>query len=123
MPATIFPSTLGFIWGIPTAETGISVESVRQNNTTQVFEQKDNQGQDIAVVTYNAKAEITIAGEVIGSFAAQVGKSIVVANLIALGGVAAGLVICRAIEFTQAREAMQKVSITATMYPLIPAGP
>jgi len=74
MPATIFPATLGFVWGVPTAETGISVESVRQNNTTQVFEQKNNQGEDVAVVTYNPKAEITVAGEVIGSFTAQVGK-------------------------------------------------
>lgn len=121
MPATIYPSTLGFTWGIPTPEAGISVESVRQNNTTQVFEQKDNQGEDVAIVSYNPKAEITIAGEVIGTFAALVGKKITVANLVSLGGVAAGLVICRAIEFTQAREAMQKVSITATMYPLIPA--
>jgi hypothetical protein len=121
--ATIYPATLGFTWGIPTPETGISVESIRQNNTVQIFEQKDNQGQDIAVVTYNPKAELTIAGEVIGTFAAQVGKGLTVANLLTLGGVETGLVICRAIEFTQAREAMQKVSITATMYPLIPAGP
>jgi hypothetical protein len=121
MPDTIFPSTLGFTWGVPTPETGIAVESVRQNNTVQVYEQKNNVGEDIAVVTYNAKAEITVAGEVTGTFAALVGKSITVANLLSLGGVAAGMVICRAIEFTQGREAMQKVSITATMYPLIPA--
>jgi hypothetical protein len=121
MPATLFPSTLGFTWGVPTPETGMAVESVRQNNTVQVFEQKNNVGEDIAIVTYNAKAEITIAGETTAAFADAVGTKITVANLLAIGGVAAGLVICRAIEFTQGREAMQKVSITATMYPLIPA--
>ena len=121
MPANVFPSTLGFTWGIPTAEAGMAVESVRQNNTVQVFEQKNNVGEDIAIVTYNPKAEITITGETTGTFADAVGAKITVANIIALGGVSAGLVICRAIEFTLGREAMQKVSITATMYPLIPA--
>jgi ribosomal protein L2 len=121
MPATIFPATLGFTWGIPTAEAGIAVESVRQNNTVQVFEQKNNVGEDIAIVTYNPKAEITIAGETTATFADTVGTKITVANILTLGGVPAGLIICRAIEFTQGREAMQKVSMTATMYPLIPA--
>jgi len=121
MPATIFPATLGFTWGIPTPETGMAVESVRQNDTVEVFEQKNNVGDIVAIVTYNPTAEITIAGETVASFTAAVGTKISVANLIALGGVAAGLVICRAIEFTQAREAMQKISITAKMYPLIPA--
>lgn len=119
--ATIYPSTLGYTWGIPTAETGITVSSVRQNNTVQVFEQKDNQGQDVAVVAYNQKAELTIEGEVVGTFDAIVGTKLTVANLLALGITQTGLVLCRAIEFTSSREAMQKVSIQATMYPLIAA--
>jgi hypothetical protein len=121
MPATVYPSTLGFTWGITTEETGLAVASVRQNDSTQIFEQKDNQGETIAVVSHDLKAEITIEGEITGAFTWAAGVPIVVANILAIGGVAAGLVMCKNIEITQSREAMKKCTVNATMYPLIPA--
>jgi hypothetical protein len=121
MSATVYPSTLGFTWGITTAETGLAVASVRQNDMTTIFEQKDNQGETIAVVSHDKKAEITVEGEITGSFTWAAGVPITIANILSIGGVSAGLVMCKNIEITQSREAMKKCTVNATMYPLIAA--
>jgi hypothetical protein len=119
MPDIIYPSTLGFVWGIATPETGLEVSSFRQNNIADVFEQKNNVGEIVAVVSYNARAELTIEGEVTGTFTDLCGAPITVANALFTMGVATGLILCKSIEVTQGREAMKKVTINATMYPLI----
>jgi hypothetical protein len=117
----IYPSSLGFTWGITTEETGMAVETVRQNDTTKVFEQPDNAAQTIAVVSYDPKIEITVTGDITGSFSWVAGTPITLANLITQtsGPFALGLVLCKSIEITQGREAMKKATVNATMYPLI----
>lgn len=124
MAATLYPSTLGYVWGITTTQTGMSMSDYRQSDTTDKFEQKDGQGEVIAVVSYNPRSEITMTGETFAAFAGSVvaGKEIFTANLILPESATAGLVFCQTVEYTASREAMQKATITATMYPLIPAG-
>ena len=121
---TQFPSTLGFIFGCPTPETGFAVESIDENTTCDVYEQKNNVGEVIEVVTYNPRSEITVNGEVTAAYAGVVGQKSVIANLSLIGyptGQTAGLVILRSVRITQNRTANQRLSLTATMYPLIPA--
>lgn len=96
----------------------------RQSDTTDKFEQKDGQGEVVAVVSYNPRSEITMTGETFAGFAGsvQAGKEIFTDNLILPGTVTAGLIFCQTVEYQSSRESMQKATITATMYPLIPAG-
>ena len=121
---TEFPSTLGFIFGCPTPETGFAVESIDENTTCDVYEQKNNIGEVIEVVTYNPRSEITVNGEVTAAYAGVVGAKSTIANLSLIGyptGQTAGLVILRSVRITQNRTANQRLSLTATMYPLIAA--
>jgi hypothetical protein len=119
MAATIYPSTLGFSWGITATMTGMSLSSYRQNDTTDIFEQKSGQGETIAVVSYNPRSEITLEGEVLAGLTVVAGKEITIANIILPSGGTAGLVICKSLEYQDSREAMRKATITATMFPLI----
>jgi hypothetical protein len=119
-----YPASSGYIWGCPTPETGFAVESVDENVTSDVFEQRNNVGEFIEVVTYNARTEMTVNGEVMGTFAGVVGHPITIANLSLIGyptGSTAGLVLLRSARLTQNRTANKRISMTATMYPLIPA--
>ena len=121
---TQYPSTLGFIWGCPTPETGFAVESIDENTTCDVYEQKDNVGEVIEVVTYNPRSELTVNGEVTAAYAGVVGQKTTIANLSLIGyapATVAGLVIIKSVRITENRTANQKISLSATMYPLIPA--
>jgi hypothetical protein len=121
---TQYPSTLGFIWGCPTPETGFAVESIDENTTCDVYEQKDNVGEVIEIVTYNPRSEITVNGEVTAAYAGVVGGKTTIANLSLIGYAAAtvaGIVIIKSVRITENRTANQRISLTATMYPLIPA--
>jgi hypothetical protein len=121
---TQYPSTLGFIWGCPTPETGFAVESIDENTTCDVYEQKDNVGEVIEVVTYNPRSEITVNGEVTAAYAGVVGQKTTIANLSLIGyapATVAGLVVIKSVRITENRTSNQRISLTATMYPLIPA--
>jgi hypothetical protein len=121
---TQYPSTLGFIWGCPTPETGFAVESIDENTTCDVYEQKDNVGEVIEVVTYNPRSEITVNGEVTAAYAGVVGQKTTIANLSLIGyapTTVAGLVVIKSVRITENRTSNQRISLTATMYPLIPA--
>jgi len=122
MAARIYPSTLGYSWGITATETGMSLATYRQNDTTDIFEQKNGQGETVAVVSYNPRSEITMEGEVLAGLTVIAGHEITITNIILGGGATAGLVLCRSLEYNDAREAMRRATITATMYPLIPPG-
>ena len=118
-PVNMYPPGLGFTWGISATETGMSLSSFRQNDTTDVFEQKDGQGNTIAVVSYNPRSEITMEGEVLAGLTVVAGQEITIANIILPTGATVGLVLCKSLEYQDSREAMRKATITATMYPLI----
>jgi hypothetical protein len=121
-----FPSTLGYTFGVPTPETGISAETFEQNDTVDVYEQKDNQGEVVEVVTFNPRSEITISGESTAALAAILGLKMTVANLVTTqvgpAAPAVGMTICRGVQYSKNRARNQTVRITATYYPLI-AGP
>jgi hypothetical protein len=117
----IYPSGLGFTWGIPVAETGLNMDAVTNTAKCEEFQQKNSVGETIAVVTFNPTAEISLSGETMAAFDDIAGAPITPANLISLGGVSTGMVICKTIEITQGRAKMQTAKLTATRYPLIPA--
>jgi hypothetical protein len=118
-----YPSTLGYTFGIPTPETGISVDTLEQNDTVDSFEQKDNQGEVVEVVTFNPRSEITISGESTAALVAILGLKLTVANLVTtqVGPVApaTGTTICKGVQYSKGRARNQTVRITATYYPLI----
>jgi hypothetical protein len=117
-----YPSTLGFTFGIPQTETGITMESYEQTDTTDLYEQKDAFGQVIEVVLHNARSEITFAGQTTAAMTGILGLKITIANMVASQVATGGSTICRTVHFTHGRAVNQTVRVTAVYYPMI-AGP
>jgi hypothetical protein len=118
-----YPSTLGYTFGIPTPETGISCESIEQNDTVDSFEQKDDQGEVVELVTFNPRSEITISGESTAALTQILGKVLTVANLVTTQVGTGGTTICKGVQYSKGRARNQTVRITATYYPLIASTP
>src|SRR5258708_6175698 len=114
-----YPAASTYVFSIPTPETGITCDSIEQNDTCDVFEQKNELGEIIEVVTFNPRGEITISGESLAALAAILGKVLTVANLITTQVGAGGSTIVKGVQYSQARGVNQKVRITATYYPLV----
>jgi hypothetical protein len=121
MPTTVneYPSTLGYTFGIPTPETGISCESIEQNDQVDTYEQKDDQGEVVEVVTFNPRSEITISGESTAALTAVVGKILTFANLVTTQVGTGGTTICKGVQYSKGRARNQSVRLTGTYYPLI----
>jgi hypothetical protein len=115
----LYPSTLGYTFGIPQSETGVTMESYEQTDTTDLYEQKDAFGQVIEVVLHNARSEITFAGQTTAAMTGILGLKITIANMVASQVATGGSTICRTVHFTHGRAVNQTVRVTAVYYPLI----
>ncbi len=126
MPTTLhfYPAASTYTFAIPSPETGISCESIEQNDTTDVFEQKNEQGETVEVVTFNARSEITVSGESTAALTAILGKTFSFINLVLTQfptAVSGAVTIVRSVQYTQTRGVNQRVRISATFYPLVTA--
>jgi hypothetical protein len=123
MAVTYFPAATLYTFG-STSETGISVETYEQNDQTDVYEQKNNVGEVIEVVTFNPRSEITCTGEVTSALAAILGKEYTFTNLITSQygtGTLTGISIVRGVQFGRNRARNMTARLTATFYPLVTA--
>jgi hypothetical protein len=101
LPTTVqqYPSTLGYTFGVTTPETGITSETIEQNDQIDTYEQKNEFGETIEVVTYNPRSEITISGESTAALVAILGKSLTLANLITTQVGAGGLTVVKGVQY------------------------
>jgi len=120
MAANHFPAASTFTFGT-TAQTGLAVESFEQNDTCDIYEQKNEIGEIIEVVTFNPRSECTISGEFTAALAAILGKVYTVANLTNVQVVTGGVSIVKSVNTTFGRAKNASVKIATTYYPLITA--
>jgi len=120
MAVTQFPAAATYVFG-STSETGIAVESYEQHDQVDHYEQKNNVGEVVEVITFNPRSELTISGETTSALAQILGKSMTVANLVATqyGGTLSGITICKGVQLTKNRARNLQARITATYYPLV----
>jgi hypothetical protein len=118
--ATVFPAASTFTFGT-TTQTGIAVESFDQNDTCKVYEQMNNVGEVIEVVTYDLRSECTLKGEFTAALTAILGKILTVANLINVQVATGGVSICKGVNTSFNRAKNASVSISTTYYPLVTA--
>lgn len=122
MAVTIFPVASTYTFG-STSETGIAVETYEQNDQVDHYEQKNNVGEVIEVVTYNPRGEITCSGETTSALAQILGAKYVFSNLITTqyGATPTGIAIVRGVQYSRNRARNMTARITATYYPLVTA--
>ena len=118
-PAT-YPSTLGYTFGVPQSETGLSMETYEQTDTVDRYEQKDSFGQVVEVVLHNPRSEIVFSGQTTSAIVAMLGTKITVANMISNQVAVGGSTVCHQVHFTHGRAVNQTARVSATYYPLIP---
>lgn len=111
----------GFNFGITATETGINVESVSHKASSKKIEVVNKDGETTGIVYHDPKVEISLSGETTATIATAVGAVLTVANLLSLGGVTSGAVLLDEISVEEGREALRKVSLTATRYPQVTA--
>jgi len=123
MPATHFPAASTYTFG-STAETGVATETYEQNDQIDHFEQKNEVGEVIEVVTFNPRGEITLSGQMNAAATQILGKQWNPSNLVLVqygGGAATGIAICRSVMQSKGRAKNMDIRITATYYPLVTA--
>jgi hypothetical protein len=122
MAAVHFPANSTYTFG-STAETGIATETYEQNDQVDHYEQKNEVGEVIEVVTYNPRGEITLHGQMNAAATQILGKQFTPANLVLVqyGGTATGIAVCRAVMQSKGRAKNMDIRITATYYPLVTA--
>jgi hypothetical protein len=99
----------------------MNVESVSHKASSKKIEVVNKDGETTGVVYHDPKVEISLSGETTGTISTGVGATLTVANLLSLGGVTSGAVLLDEITIEDGREALRKVSITATRYPQVTA--
>ena len=120
MAVTIFPAASTYTFGT-TAETGIAVESYEQDDSVNEYEQKNNVGEEVEVVTFNPTATITVSGESTALLTAILGKSMTLANLITTQCGSGGISICNRVNHSAGRAKNLQVKISAKYRPLVTA--
>jgi hypothetical protein len=123
MAVTIFPAATNFTFG-STSEAGIATESYEQNDQVDHYEQKDNNGEIVEVVTFNPRGEITLSGQMTAAAVKILGLSMTFANLVLVqygGGAATGISIVRGVQQSKNRARNMDIRITATYYPKVTA--
>jgi len=116
----MFPAASTFIFGT-TAQVGMAVESFEQNDMCDIYEQKDNVGEVIEVVTYNPRSECTLSGEFTAALTSILGKALTVANLINVQVPTGGISIVKSVNTSFGRAKNASTKIASTYYPLVTA--
>jgi len=121
MAVTLLGTSTGTVFGA-TAETGILIDAFSISTSSDKQEVKNENGEVKLVAYYNPKSAISVSGTVAGTtgvVAASVGVALTLANVEAVGGVSAGLVIVDSVAITKKPDGFKSISISAMRYPLI----
>ena len=122
MAITKFPAASVFSFGT-TLETGIAVQAYEQNDQVDIFEQRNEVNEVIEVVSSNARAEITITGELSATATKLLGTVYSPANLITaqFGTLSTGIMIVKSVNHSASRSKNVEIKIGGTFYPLLTA--
>src|SRR5260221_5410995 len=118
----IYPAATTYVFAIPSPETGISCDSIEQNDNVDVYEKKNEQGEIVEVVTFNPTGEITVSGESTAALTAILGKVFTFINLITTqfpNAITGASTIVRSVQYTQARRSNPRVSSNSKCLPLV----
>jgi len=121
MAVTLLGSATGTVFGA-TAETGILINSFSISTSSDKQEVKNENGEVKLMAIYNPKSTISASGTVAGTTGvagATVGTALTLANIEAVGGVSAGLVIVESVSISKKPDGFKDISISAIRYPLI----
>lgn len=110
-------------YGVPEDETGIQIDNFEQAFRFRKKEEVLNRtGGTRGVVYVDPRAEISLDGEVDGTtgiMTAALGAAITLANLLDGHGITAGNVYVDEVTRTLNRDALSRIAMSATRYPLI----
>jgi hypothetical protein len=123
MAVTLYPASTTFVFG-STNETGIAVETYAQNDQVDEFQQKNQVGEVIELVTYNPRGEQTVTGEITSALTQVLGKTIVFTNWIPTQfgtPPATGISVVRGVNNSKGRAKNMAATITAGYWPLVTA--
>lgn len=119
-PPIKYPAATTYIFG-STSETGIAVETYEQNDQVDHYEQKNNVGEVIELVTFNPRGEITLNGQINAALTTVLGNVMTITNLITTqyGTLTAGIFVVKGVQYSKGRAKNMDVRITGTYYPLL----
>jgi len=121
MAVTLLGTSTGTVFGA-TAETGILINAFSISTSSDKQEVKNENGEVKLMAIYNPKSTISVSGTVAGTTGvagATVGTALTLANIEAVGGVSAGLVIVESVSISKKPDGFKDISISAIRYPLI----
>lgn len=123
MSALVLTNMAGYIWSIPSAETGINVQKVTCKTTSKKFLLPDRNANTIGRADYDFTQDYDIEGYLTAADTSQPGLIFVIANIISTNGVAAGPVILDDSTVTFEPGKPGHVAYKAVRYGSMPATP
>jgi len=111
----------GFTWAVGADQTGLNLEAFEQKAMGKQTEVPDRLGETRGVVFYDNHIEGSFSGETNAAPTGEIGDTIVLANLVALGGVSSGAILLYELTLTLGREALRKLSGTFKQFPGVTA--
>jgi hypothetical protein len=118
---TPYPAATLYTFGVSSVVTGITLDSVEQNDQIDVFEQKDQLNETVEIVTHNMRSELTLSGEATSALPKILGTALTLTGLVTTQVGTAGLTIVTGVNYSSGRAKNQGVRITARHYPLVTA--
>jgi hypothetical protein len=111
-----------FVWAITLDETGINIEKITQTYNSKKIEVPNKQGETRGLVYYDQTQKISVSGEIDGATglpAVTFATAVTVANQTDAAGITTGKTWLDELTLDYSREGLQKLSVTATRYPLV----
>jgi hypothetical protein len=108
-------------WAFAAAETALLIESLSQKFSCELKEYMNQAGEVAGVITHKKKMDLSVSGRYLTTFTGAVGVAVtlVTGNIISAHGVAAGLLICKAINLDNKNDDLMGISLEATRYALV----
>jgi hypothetical protein len=119
MAVTQYPAAATYVFG-STVETGIAVDTYEQDDMVDSFEQKNNVGEVVELVTYNPRGDCVITGESTAALPRILGLTFTFANLVLIQyAVTTGIVVVKRVHQSKSRAKNLSVRVSGTYYPLL----
>jgi hypothetical protein len=100
----------------------MAVETYTQNDQVDEYQQKNEVGEVIELVTYNPRGEQTVTAEITSALTQMLGKTITFNNWIPIqfgGAPATGISVVRGVNNSKGRAKNMQATITAGYWPLV----
>lgn len=114
MAAHILTNLASYVFGVPTAESGMNVESVDVESKCTEIKVPDHFGNTCGIVQHDFEQVYKVKGFLVGAPATKPGDIITVANAIVTIGVVATEIIVSDVQIGYKSKALATISYTAT---------